>query len=45
MSCSGNGAACTNGRNGTGGSVDDNDFAMAYVDVDGIAGTFCSSNA
>ena len=44
MSCSGNGQ-CTNGRNGTGGNVDDNDFTMQYVDVDADASTFCSSRA
>ncbi len=44
MSCS-NGGTCTNGRNGTGGSVNDNDFTMVYVDVDGDASTFSSSTA
>ncbi|MBI1798942.1 MAG: DUF11 domain-containing protein [Candidatus Eisenbacteria bacterium] len=44
MSCTGNGA-CANGRNGTGGSINDNDFNMAYVDVDGDASTFSSSSA
>lgn len=44
MSCN-NGGQCTNGRNGTGGNLDNNDFSMVYVDVDGIAGTFSSSTA
>ena len=30
---------------GTGGSIDDNDFNMAYVDVDADGTTFCSSSA
>jgi uncharacterized repeat protein (TIGR01451 family) len=29
----------------TGGSIDDNDFTMTYVDVDADASTFCSSTA
>ena len=44
MSCSGNGA-CTNGRNGSGGSVDNNDFTMVYVDADADASTISSSSA
>ncbi len=44
MSCSGNGQ-CPNGRNGTGGSLNDNDFTMQYVDVDADASTFSSSTA
>lgn len=44
MTCP-NGGTCTNGRNGTGGSVDDNDFNMVYVDVDGDGSTFSSSTA
>jgi uncharacterized repeat protein (TIGR01451 family) len=44
MTCPASGT-CTNGRNGTGGSVDDNDFNMVYVDVDGDASTFSSSTA
>jgi uncharacterized repeat protein (TIGR01451 family) len=44
MSCSG-GGTCTNARNGTGGSVDNNDFTMQYVDVDGVGSTFNSSRA
>lgn len=44
MSCSASGT-CTNGRNGTGGSVDNNDFTMVYVDVDTDAATFSSSRA
>uniref|UniRef100_A0A832I359 DUF11 domain-containing protein n=1 Tax=Eiseniibacteriota bacterium TaxID=2212470 RepID=A0A832I359_UNCEI len=44
MSCTG-GGGCTNGRNGTGGSVNNNDFSMQYVDVDGDATTFASSRA
>jgi uncharacterized repeat protein (TIGR01451 family) len=45
MSCSGNGSACRNGQGGTGGSTDDNDFNMAYVDVDADGTTFSSSTA
>jgi uncharacterized repeat protein (TIGR01451 family) len=44
MTCTG-GGNCTNGRNGNGGQVDDNDFNMVYVDVDGDATTFSSSSA
>jgi uncharacterized repeat protein (TIGR01451 family) len=44
MSCPGNGQ-CPNGRNGTGNSLNDNDFNMTYVDVDGDASTFSSSSA
>ena len=44
MSCSG-GGGCTNGRNGTGGNVNNNDWTMAYVDSDGDPSTFSSSGA
>ncbi len=44
MSCNGTGN-CANGRNGTGGSVNDNDFNMVYVDADADATTFSSSSA
>ena len=44
MTCSG-GGSCTNGQNGTGGNVNNNDFTMVYVDVDGDATTFNSSSA
>ncbi|MEQ1832022.1 MAG: carboxypeptidase regulatory-like domain-containing protein [Candidatus Eisenbacteria bacterium] len=44
MSCSG-GGQCTNGRNGSGGSVNDNDFNMAYIDRDADGTTFSSSSA
>ncbi len=44
MSCSG-GGSCTNGRNGTGGNINDNDFSMQYVDIDGDGSTFSSSTA
>jgi uncharacterized repeat protein (TIGR01451 family) len=44
MSCSGNGQ-CARGQGGTGSSIDDNDFNMAYVDVDADATTFCSSTS
>ncbi len=44
MSCSGNGQ-CPNGRNGTGGSINDNNYTMQYVDIDGDASTFSSSTA
>jgi uncharacterized repeat protein (TIGR01451 family) len=44
MTCSG-GGSCTNARNGTGGNVDNNNFTMQYVDVDGVGGTFNSSTA
>jgi len=44
MSCTG-GGGCTNGRNGTGGNIDDNDFNMQYVDIDGDGTTFSSSRA
>jgi uncharacterized repeat protein (TIGR01451 family) len=44
MSCSG-GGGCNNGRNGTGGNTDNNDFNMVYVDVDGDGSTFSSSTA
>jgi len=48
MTCSGggNGAnSCNSGRNGTGNNVNNNDFTMVYVDVDGDATTFSSSSA
>ncbi len=44
MTCNG-GGACTNGRNGAGGSVNDNDFTMVYTDVDADGTTFSSSSA
>lgn len=44
MSCSG-GGQCNNARNGTGGSINNNDFNMQYVDVDGDGSTFSSSTA
>ena len=48
MTCSGGGSgatSCANGRNGTGISVNNNDFTMAYVDVDADGTTFSSSSA
>lgn len=44
MSCAG-GAACTSARAGTGGSLNDNDFSMTWVDVDADAATVNSSSA
>lgn len=44
MTCSG-GGSCTNGRNGTGNSLNNNDHTMVYVDTDGDASTFSSSSA
>ncbi len=44
MTCSA-GGTCTNGQNGNGGLLNDNDFTMVYVDVDGDATTFNSSSA
>jgi uncharacterized repeat protein (TIGR01451 family) len=44
MTCSG-GGTCTNGRNGTGGSVNNNNFTMVYVNADADASTFSSSGA
>ena len=44
MSCNGTGQ-CANGRNGTGSSLNNNDFTMAYVDADADAATFSSSSA
>jgi uncharacterized repeat protein (TIGR01451 family) len=44
MTCGG-GGSCANGQNGTGGSVNNNDFSMQYVDVDGVGATFNSSEA
>jgi uncharacterized repeat protein (TIGR01451 family) len=44
MTCPGNGT-CANGQNGTGANIDNNDFAMGYVDIDSDATTFCSSRA
>ncbi|NOT33723.1 MAG: DUF11 domain-containing protein [Candidatus Eisenbacteria bacterium] len=44
MSCNG-GGTCTNGRNGTGASLNNNDFTMTYVDVDGDGTTTSSSTA
>ncbi|MEO5988889.1 MAG: hypothetical protein ABIU54_08370, partial [Candidatus Eisenbacteria bacterium] len=44
MSCTG-GGLCTNGRNGTGGNINDNDFTMQYVDIDSDGSTFSSSTA
>jgi hypothetical protein len=38
-------AACTSGRAGTGGSINNQDFVMTYVDVDSDATTFDSSSA
>lgn len=48
MTCSGGGGgpnSCANGRNGTGNNVNNNDFNMVYVDVDGDGTTFSSSSA
>jgi hypothetical protein len=45
MTCPGSGAACTQGKAGTGGSLNNQDFNMTYVDVDGDASTFDSSTA
>ncbi len=44
MTCTG-GGNCTNGRNGNGGNVDNNDFTMVYVDADADGTTFSSSSA
>lgn len=44
MSCNG-GGGCTNGRNGTGGRIDNNDFTMVYVNADSDPTTFSSSSA
>ncbi len=44
MSCNGSGT-CASGRLGLGASINDNDFSMVYVDVDGDATTFSSSTA
>ncbi|MFI5370517.1 MAG: SdrD B-like domain-containing protein [Candidatus Eisenbacteria bacterium] len=44
MTCP-NGGQCTQGRNGTGNNLNDNDWNMVYVDVDGDASTFSSSSA
>ena len=44
MSCPSS-AACTSGRAGTGGSINNQDFVMTYVDVDSDATTFDSSSA
>lgn len=44
MSCN-TGGQCTNGRNGSGGSVNNNDFVMQYVNTDTDATTFSSSSA
>ena len=43
MTCSG--AGCGAGQNASGGRTNNDDFAMVYVDVDGNAATFNSSNA
>ena len=40
-----NGAACSNGQAGSGGTVNNNDFTMIMVDVDGDGTTFNSSTA
>jgi uncharacterized repeat protein (TIGR01451 family) len=40
-----NGASCANGQAGIGGTVNDNDFTMIMVDVDGDGTTFNSSTA
>lgn len=48
MTCSGGNSganSCPNGRNGTGNNVNNNNFTMVYVDVDGDATTFSSSSA
>ncbi|MEA2389646.1 MAG: large repetitive protein, partial [Thermoleophilaceae bacterium] len=45
MTCPGNAAACTQGKAGTGSSINNQDFAMAYVDADADATTFDSSSA
>ncbi len=44
MTCSG-GGSCTNGRNGTGGALNNNNHTMVYVDMDGDASTVSSSSA
>lgn len=44
MTCS-NGGTCANGQAGTGASINNNNFTMVYVDVDGDATTFSSSSA
>ena len=44
MSCT-SGNPCTNARNGSGTSLNNNDFRMGYVDVDADGSTFNSSQA
>jgi len=44
MTCTG-GNACTQGRAGSGSSLNNNDFRMNYVDVDSDSSTFNSSQA
>lgn len=45
ISCQSTESACANARNGTGTTLDNNDFRMRFVDVDGDATTFNSSQA
>jgi uncharacterized repeat protein (TIGR01451 family) len=44
LTCSAS-STCTDARNGTGGTINNNDFSMVYVDVDSDAATFNSSTA
>jgi uncharacterized repeat protein (TIGR01451 family) len=44
MSCNG-GGSCANGRNGTGSNINNNDWTMQYIDMDGDGTTVSSSTA
>ena len=44
MTC-GSGGGCPDGQAGNGGRVNNDDYVMQYVDVDGVGSTFCSSAA
>jgi len=45
LSCPDSDTSCANARNGTGSKLNNNDFNMAYVDVDSNSTTFNSSRA
>src|SRR5262245_36663707 len=45
VSCPESDFDCARAKNGTGSDLNDNNFRMAYVDVDGVLSTFNSSRS